>query len=105
MTLLTWSVTIGSVIQSFADSVTEKVWNRDKVKRFAPDRQRAANRKLRQLNAAERLDDLRIPPGNRLQKLGGDRAGQHSIRVNDQYRICFTWSKHGPTRVELIDDH
>ncbi len=93
------------MIQSFADSVTEKVWNRDKVKRLAPDLQRAANRKLRQLNAAERLDDLRIPPGNRLEKLVGDRAGQHSIRVNDQDRICFNWTKHGPTRVELVDYH
>jgi toxin HigB-1 len=93
------------VIQSFADSVTEKVWNRDKVQHLAPDLQRAANRKLRQLNAAERLDDLRIPPGNRLEKLAGDRTGQHSIRVNDQYRICFSWTKHGPTHVELVDYH
>jgi proteic killer suppression protein len=64
-----------------------------------------AHRRLRQLNAAGRPDDLRIPPGNRLEKLVGDRAGQHSIRVNDQYRICFRWTEHGPEDVELVDYH
>lgn len=93
------------MIQSFADSLTEKVWNRDRVKRLAPDLQRIAHRKLRQLNAAERLNDLRVPPGNRLEKRVGDRAGQHSIRVNDQYRIRFTWTAHGPRDVEMVDYH
>jgi toxin HigB-1 len=64
-----------------------------------------AQRKLRQLNAAERLEDLRIPPGNRLEKLHGNRAGHHSIRVNDQFRICFRWTRAGPEDVELVDYH
>jgi proteic killer suppression protein len=64
-----------------------------------------AQRKLRQLNAAERLEDLRIPPGNRLEKLRRDRAGQYSIRVNDQFRICFRWTRAGPEDVELVDYH
>jgi proteic killer suppression protein len=64
-----------------------------------------AHRKLRQLNAAERLEDLRLPPGNRLEKLHGDRAGRHSIRVNDQFRICFRWTRAGPEDVELVDYH
>jgi proteic killer suppression protein len=93
------------VIQSFADPVTEKVWNREPVRRLGHDLQRMTHRRLRQLNAAERLDDLRIPPGNRLEKLVGDRTGQHSIRVNDQYRICFRWTAHGPKDVELVDYH
>jgi proteic killer suppression protein len=64
-----------------------------------------AQRKLRQLNAAERLEDLRLPPGNRLEKLHGNRAGQYSIRVNDQFRICFSWTRAGPEDVELVDYH
>lgn len=64
-----------------------------------------AQRKLRQLNAAEALNDLRIPPGNRLELLQGDRAGQHSIRINDQFRICFTWTSAGPESVEITDYH
>ena len=63
--------------------------------------QRAAQKKLRQLNAADNINDLRIPPGNRLEKLVGNRAGQHSIRINDQYRICFVWTKQGPADVEI----
>jgi proteic killer suppression protein len=64
-----------------------------------------AHRRLRQLNAAERLEDLRIPPGNRLEKLAGDRAGQHSIRVDGQCGICFRWTEHGPEDVGLVDYH
>ncbi len=67
--------------------------------------QRAAQKKLRQLNAANNINDLRIPPGNRLEKLAGNRAGQHSIRINDQYRICFVWTKQGPADVEITDYH
>jgi proteic killer suppression protein len=67
--------------------------------------QRAAQKKLRQLNAADNINDLRIPPGNRLEKLVGNRAGQHSIRINDQYRICFAWTKQGPADVEIADCH
>jgi proteic killer suppression protein len=67
--------------------------------------QRTALRKLTMLDAAEVLDDLRVPPGNKLEALKGDRKGQHSIRVNDQWRICFRWAKGGPERVEIIDYH
>ena len=67
--------------------------------------ERVARRKLRQLEIAQRLEDLRIPPGNRLEPLRGDRAGQHSIRINDQYRLCFLWSDSGPEGVEIVDDH
>jgi len=93
------------VIQSFADSATRKVWDRQRVARIGPEIQRTTQRKLRQLNAAERLDDLRVPPGNRLEKLVGDRSGQYAIRVNDQFRICFRWTGAGPTDVELVDYH
>jgi proteic killer suppression protein len=64
-----------------------------------------ARRKLRQLEIAGRLDDLRVPPGNRLEALKGDRAGQHSIRINDQFRVCFTWTTVGPEDVEIVDYH
>jgi proteic killer suppression protein len=67
--------------------------------------QRTALRKLTMLDAAEVLDDLRVPPGNKLEALKGDRKGQHSIRVNDQWRICFRWTKGGPERVEITDYH
>jgi toxin HigB-1 len=93
------------VIQSFADDTTERVWNREKVPRLGTDLQRAAQKKLRQLNAAGNINDLRIPPGNRLEKLVGNRAGQHSIRINDQYRICFVWTKQGPADVGITDYH
>ncbi|MDY6808409.1 MAG: type II toxin-antitoxin system RelE/ParE family toxin [Actinomycetota bacterium] len=66
---------------------------------------RVALRKLRQVGSAESLDDLRIPPGNRLEALKGDRAGQHSIRINDQWRICFVWVDTGPEEVEIVDYH
>ena len=92
-------------IQSFADANTEKVWRRQHVARLGTDIQRAAQKKLRLLNAAGTLGDLRVPPGNRLKKLTGNRAGQHSIRVNDQFRICFTWTAGGPADVEIVDDH
>ena len=64
-----------------------------------------AQRKLDQLDSVERLDELRVPPGNRLEALGADRKGQHSVRINDQFRICFMWSDEGPTSVEITDDH
>ena len=90
---------------SFKDADTERVWRRLAVRRFGPDLQRTAWRKLAYLNAAERIGDLAIPPGNKLEKLRGDRAGQYSIRVNDQYRICFRWGATGPHDVELVDYH
>jgi proteic killer suppression protein len=67
--------------------------------------ERVARRKLRQLEIAGRLDDLRVPPGNRLEALRGDRSGQHSIRINDQFRLCFIWTAAGPDAVEIVDDH
>ncbi len=93
------------MIQSFADEQTRKVWAREHVRRLGPDLQRAAQKKLRLLNAADAINDLRVPPGNRLEKLTGDRKGQHSIRINDQYRICFVWTASGPAKVEITDYH
>jgi proteic killer suppression protein len=93
------------VIQGFADRDTERVWRREHVKKFGSDLQRIANRKLLMLDAAENINDLRVPPGNRLEQLSGDRKSQHSIRVNDQWRICFTWTDSGPADVEITDYH
>lgn len=93
------------MIRSFRNTDTEKVWNREHVRAFGPELQRAAQKKLRLLNAASELNSMRVPPGNRLEKLVGDRAGQHSIRINDQYRICFIWTDNGATDVEITDYH
>ena len=93
------------VIQSFSEKDTERVWQRVHVRKFGPDLQRVANRKLLILDAAETINDLRVPPGNRLEQLQGNRKGQHSIRVNDQWRICFTWTSAGPIDVEITDYH
>jgi proteic killer suppression protein len=93
------------VIQSFADKDTERVWRRVHVRQFGSDLQRIANRKLVMIDAAETINDLRIPPGNRLEQLHGKRAGQHSIRVNEQWRICFEWTPAGPANVEITDYH
>ena len=93
------------VIQSFADADAERVWRRQHVRRFGADLQRIGNRKLLMLDAAETLRDLRVPPGNRLEILRGDRTGQHSIRINDQWRICFIWTPAGPENVEITDYH
>ena len=93
------------MIQSFKDTDTKRLWRRQHVRRFGSDLQRIANRKLLMLDAAETLADLLVPPGNRLEVLHGDRAGQHSIRINDQWRICFAWTSAGPTDVEITDYH
>lgn len=93
------------MIQSFADEQTRRVWAREHVRRLGTDLQRAAQKKLRLLNAADAINDLRIPPGNRLEKLSGDREGQHSIRINEQYRICFVWTQAGPADVQIVDYH
>lgn len=93
------------VIRSFKNADTERVRNREHVRGFGPELQRAAQKKLRLINAASKLSSLRVPPGNRLEKLLGDRAGQHSIRINDQYRICFTWTGNGADDVEITDCH
>ena len=75
------------------------------MRRFGSDLQRMANRKLLIIDAAEALNDLRVPPGNRLEQLRGNRAGQHSTRINDQWRICFTWTAAGAADVEITDYH
>lgn len=92
------------MIRSFKDDDTEALLEGASVKRFA-NIASVARRKLRQLEIAGRLDDLRIPPGNRLEALKGDRAGQHRIRINDQWRICFRWTEAGPANVEIVDYH
>lgn len=97
------------MIRSFHDRGTEDIFNRHRTKaarRACPEAAwRVAQRKLDQLNAAVSLASLKIPPGNRLEALGADREGQHSIRINDQYRACFVWTNDGPERVEITDDH
>jgi proteic killer suppression protein len=92
------------VIKSFKCDDTRALSRGEPVKRFA-NIAAVARRKLRQLEIAERLDDLRVPPGNRLEALKGDRAGQHSIRVNDPFRVCFRWTPSGADDVEIVDYH
>jgi len=94
----------GDMIRSFRCSDTERLADGWSVPQFQAF-ERVARRKLRQLDIAGCLDDLRIPPGNRLELLRGDRAGQHSIRINDQFRLCFIWSDAGPEAVEIVDYH
>jgi len=93
------------VIKGFADRNTERLFNREPVRRFPADLLHIMLRKLVALDAAEALEDLRVPPGNRLEKLKGRRSGQHSIRINDQWRICFTWKDGDATDVEIVDYH
>lgn len=93
------------MLRSFAGKETERVWRRERSRRFDAATQRAALRKLLILDAADTLDDARNPPGNRLEKLRGDRAGQYSIRVNQQYRLCFRWTPAGPEDIEIVDYH
>ena len=94
-----------TVIRSFRDKESEKLFRREKCRAVPGSLGKAALRKLLILDAAENLDDLRVPPGNRLEKLKGDRAGQYSIRINDRYRICFSWKKAGAEAVEIVDYH
>lgn len=93
------------MIRSFGSKDTERIWHEQYVKGVDRAVQRATLRKLELVHAAMDVDDLRIPPGNRLEKLVGDRRGQHSIRVNAQWRICFVWRDGGADRVELVDYH
>ena len=93
------------MIKSFRDAETEKVFNRRFSRRLPNDIQPVALRKLRMLNNAVDLTDLRSPPGNRLERLAGDREGQHSIRINDQWRVCFVWRDGGAHEVEVCDYH
>ena len=93
------------VIQSFHDASTRKVYERLYSKAYPREIQPVALRKLRMLNNARSLQDLRVPPGNRLEKLKGDRIGQHSIRINDQWRVCFVWQDNDAFDVEIADYH
>lgn len=93
------------MIKSFKDRDAERLFRRQRVKRLGADVQRVALRKLRMLEAATMLDDLRVPPANRLEKLKGDRAGQHSIRINRQWRACFVWRSGDAHDVEIADYH
>ena len=91
------------MIRTFRDRDTERLAGRQQVKKWCPELSRAALRKLRVLDAAEERVDLRVPPGNRLERLKGDRQGQHSIRINDQWRICFRWEAGNAYDVEIVD--
>ncbi len=93
------------MIKSFKDSETEKIYNLTRSRKLPSDIQQIALRKLRMLNNAKTINDLRIPPANRLEKLVGSRAGQHSIRINDQWRICFDWRDDNAYNVEIVDYH
>lgn len=93
------------MIRSFKSEETEKIFNRQRSRKLPQDIQQVALRKLRMLNRAVTLDDLRIPPANRLEKLRGDREGQWSIRLNDQWRICFAWRDGEADDVEIVDYH
>jgi len=93
------------MIRSFADKETGKLFQGQRSRKIPPDIQRIALRKLVQINAAVGLDFLRVPPGNRLEILKGDRQGQHSIRINDQWRICFNWRDGDAHDVEIVDYH
>ncbi len=93
------------MIRSFRDRDTERVFERRGSRRLPADVRRAALRRLVMLDAAETLADLRVPPGNRLEKLSGDREGEHSVRINDRWRICFVWKGGDAYEVEIVDYH
>ncbi|PYV83221.1 MAG: plasmid maintenance system killer [Acidobacteria bacterium] len=93
------------MLKSFRSSETEKIFLRQFTPRFPANLTRSAQRKLALLEAAEKLNDLRVPPGNHLEKLSGDRKGQHSIRISDRWRICFRWSEGDAYDVEIVDYH
>ena len=91
------------MILVFADKDAEKLFSGRRVKKYSPELSDRALQKLLMLNAANQISDLRMPPGNRLEALAGDRKGQHSIHINDQYRICFVWTAAGPRDVHIVD--
>jgi proteic killer suppression protein len=93
------------VIRSWSDAEAEKLFNLQRSRKLPPDLQRIALRKLRILDAATTLHDVSVPPANRLEKLVGDRSGQYSIRINDQWRICFEWRDANAWEVEIVDYH
>jgi len=97
--------TYRGVIRTFADKRTAAIWADRLPKGFPPNLASVARRKLRMLAAAERLEELRSPPGNRLEALAGDRIGQHSMRINDQWRLCFVWREGDAFDVEVVDYH
>ncbi len=105
LTLRAAHARIARVIRSFRDKETENLFQRERSRKLPPTLQQAALRKLRMLNNAATLEDLRVPPANHLEKLGGDRAGQHSIRINDQWRLCFEWRESDAYQVEITDYH
>jgi proteic killer suppression protein len=106
LTLLTILVKLTTVIKTFADKNTKEFWDTGKSQGMPPANLRnAAKKKLAMLHAAGKLEDLRVPPGNRLERLRHDRVGQHSIRINDQFRVCFLWREGDAFDVEITDYH
>jgi proteic killer suppression protein len=99
------NVYIVPVIKSFRDAGTERIFRRQFVRKLPAEIQERAFRKLMAIDAAERVDDLRLPPSNRLEVLKGDRKGQFSIRINDQWRVCFDWRAGNAEEVEIVDYH
>ncbi|MFN7103902.1 MAG: type II toxin-antitoxin system RelE/ParE family toxin [Pseudorhizobium sp.] len=93
------------MIRSFADDETSLVWSGRRSRKLPSDIQAVALRKLRMLNQSRVISDLKVPPGNRLELLRGNRSGQHSIRINDQWRVCFVWKDGGAENVEIVDYH
>lgn len=93
------------MIKSFASDDTQRIWNGDRIRGLPLEIQNVARRKLRMLNNATKLLELKVPPNNRLEKLHGGRKGQFSIRVNDQWRICFRWQREDAYEVEIVDYH
>lgn len=93
------------MVKSIRDAETEKIFRRERSRKLPPDIQQPAYRKLRFLHNAQGLNDLRIPPSNRLEKLKGDRQGQYSIRINDRWQICFKWRANDAYEVEIVDYH
>jgi proteic killer suppression protein len=93
------------MIKSFRDPEAERIFQRQRSRKLPPEIQRVARRKLLQIDAATRLETLRVPPGNRLEALSADRVGQHSVRINDRWRICFVWRGGDAHDVEIVDYH
>ncbi|MEP7332954.1 MAG: type II toxin-antitoxin system RelE/ParE family toxin [Terracoccus sp.] len=93
------------MIRSFQNATTERLWSRQRIRKLDPRIERTALRKLVMLDAAETLEDFTVPPGNRLEALKAESSGQHSIRINQQWCICFVWTAAGPEDVEIVDYH
>jgi proteic killer suppression protein len=93
------------VIKTFKDAETQKIYQRERSRKLPPEIQQVALRKLRMINNSINIHDLRVPPANRLEKLSGNREGQYSIRINDQWRICFEWKSGDAFNVEITDYH